>query len=131
MLRLVRPLLAALGWTCVALGAAGLFVPLLPTTPFLLVAAWCFDRSSPRVHAWLLRQPALGPLILDWQLHGVVRLHTKWLATALLLAFAAIPVLREGTPRWALAAMLVVVASVLTFLWTRPSMPTTGSTRNG
>lgn len=123
MLPLLRPLLAVLGWTCVALGAAGLFVPLLPTTPFLLVAAWCFDRASPRVHAWLLEQPALGPLIRDWQAHGVVRPSTKWIATALLLGFAAIPVLRGDTPAWALGAMGVVIASVLAFLWSRPSRP--------
>jgi uncharacterized protein len=120
---LVRPFLFGAGWLMVALATAGLFLPLLPTTPFLLVAAWCFDRSSPRVHAWLLRQPGLGPLLADWRAHGVVRLPTKWIATALLLVCAAVAVMKGDVPAWALGAMGGVIASVLVYLWTRPSRP--------
>lgn len=120
---LLRPLLFGLGWTCVGLGALGLFLPLLPTTPFLLLAAWCFDRSSPRLHGWLLRQPVLGPLLADWRAHGVIRPRAKWLSSVLLLGFAAVPVVRGSAPEWALLAMGLVVVSVLAFLWTRPSRP--------
>ncbi|MBI1381384.1 MAG: DUF454 family protein [Planctomycetaceae bacterium] len=119
----MRPLLFGLGWTFVGLGALGLFLPLLPTTPFLLLAAWCFDRSSPRLHGWLLRQPVLGPLLADWRAHGVIRPRAKWLSTAALLGFASVPVVRGSAPEWALVAMGLVVVSVLAFLWTRPSRP--------
>jgi len=58
--------LLALGWLSVALGVIGIFLPLLPTTPFLLLAAACFARSSPRVYHWLVSHPRLGPWIQQY-----------------------------------------------------------------
>lgn len=55
------------GWLCVCLGVIGIFLPLLPTTPFLLLAAWLFGRSSDRFHLWLLNHPRLGPMVRAWQ----------------------------------------------------------------
>lgn len=55
------------GWLCVCLGVIGIFLPLLPTTPFLLLAAWLFGRSSERFHLWLLNHPRLGPMVRAWQ----------------------------------------------------------------
>ncbi len=62
------------GWLCVILGVIGLFLPLLPTTPFLLLAAWLFARSSERFHTWLVEHPRLGPMVTAWQDgHGIER----------------------------------------------------------
>ncbi|MBM0141543.1 hypothetical protein ALQ53_01533 [Pseudomonas cannabina] len=61
----VRYLLAAVGWLSVALGVIGIFLPVLPTTPFLLLAAACFARSSPRFYHWLINHRQLGPWIRD------------------------------------------------------------------
>lgn len=61
-----RICLIGTGWICVALGTLGIFLPLLPTTIFLLIAAWCFARSSNSFHNWLTNHPKLGPLINAW-----------------------------------------------------------------
>ena len=62
----LRALLLAAGWLSVALGVIGIFLPVLPTTPFLLLAAACFVRSSQRVYIWLVTHPRLGPWIRDY-----------------------------------------------------------------
>jgi uncharacterized membrane protein YbaN (DUF454 family) len=59
----LRYCLIIIGWTSVVLGVVGIFLPLLPTTPFLLLAVSCFAKSSKRFHGWLLNQPQLGPYI--------------------------------------------------------------------
>ena len=72
--RSVRYLLLAIGWLSVALGVIGIFLPVLPTTPFLLLAAACFVRSSRRFYIWLVTHPHLGPWIRDY-LEGLSLIH--------------------------------------------------------
>ena len=64
--RMPRPVLLGIGWTCVGIGFVGVFVPGLPTTTFLLIAAWCFLRSSDRAYNWLLGHRVLGPYVRDF-----------------------------------------------------------------
>lgn len=63
----MKTLMMLCGWLCVVLGVLGIFLPLLPTTPFILLAAWLFARSSERFHEWLVTHPKLGPIISAWQ----------------------------------------------------------------
>jgi hypothetical protein len=62
-----RYFLFAIGWLSVVLGVIGIFLPLLPTTPFLLLAVGCFSRSSEHFHSWLLNHPKLGPTLRTWE----------------------------------------------------------------
>ncbi len=86
----VRVVFAALGTAFVLLGTLGLFLPVLPTTPFLLLAAACYARSSRRVFNWLLGHPRFGPLIREWREHRSMPYRAK--RTALLLIAASFAV---------------------------------------
>lgn len=112
----MRYLWIALGWTCVGLGLVGAFLPLLPTTPFLLLAAFAFSRGSATLHDWLMTHPSLGPPIHDWQEHRAISRRVKVIATFSVMAVLLLSVL-VGAPGWALAVQAVVLTFVLVFLW--------------
>ncbi|MDF3933098.1 YbaN family protein [Pseudomonas citronellolis] len=86
----VRYLLLAVGWLSVALGVAGIFLPLLPTTPFLLLAAACFMRSSQRFYDWLVLHPRLGPWISDYLEGNGIPLKGKLYTVGLMWASIAL-----------------------------------------
>ncbi len=81
---LVRALFIVAGSVCLGLGMLGLFLPLLPTTPFLLLAAGCYARGSRRFYDWLLANRTFGPLILEWRRHRSIPYRTKLSAIALM-----------------------------------------------
>ncbi len=78
------------GWLSLALGIAGIPLPLLPTTPFLLLAAFCFAEGSDRLHDWLVNHVHLGPPIRRWREHRAVSRRTKWMGSLSLLAVLAV-----------------------------------------
>ncbi len=82
---LTRIILISVGFLCVALGALGLLLPVMPTTPFLLLAAACFARSSPRFYDWLLNLRLFGTLIRNWQQTRSIPIRAKLLAIAAIL----------------------------------------------
>lgn len=84
----VRMVLVLAGTGFVVIGIAGLFLPVLPTTPFLLVAAACYARASRRFYNWLLNNRIFGPAILEWQQFRSIRYRTK--ITAILLMSATL-----------------------------------------
>lgn len=108
----------ALAYTCLAVGLVGIVLPVLPTTPFILLAAFAADRGSPRLHAWLLRHRVFGPAIRDWRESRSVGRRAKVLATAV-MASAAVIMAFTAPPVIAAAATLVM-ATVATWLWMRP-----------
>lgn len=108
------------GLGSVALGAVGAVLPLLPTVPFLLLAAFCFARSSERLHGWLLDHPRFGPPIADWTERGAIGRGAKWAATGSILAAFGLSVLL-GVGAKLLLIQALVLAAVSLFIWTRPS----------
>ncbi len=117
----VRYGLIAIGWLNVALGVIGLFLPVMPTTIFLLIALWAFSKSSVRFHRWLYNHPTLGVAIRDWHAHRVIPVKAKILAIAVMsasLAYVTLFVAQGWLLPLALAAGLGAVAA---FILTRPS----------
>jgi hypothetical protein len=125
---MLRPIYIALGWIFVAIGVIGIVTPILPTTPFLLLAAGCFAKSSVRFHTWLMTHPKLSQPIIDWQTNGVIRRPAKILATTLIVVNASFPLfIIKAIPDHLRITVLVVISLVLVFIWTRPSLPATRS----
>ncbi len=117
-----RHLWMALGWTSLGLGTVGVALPLLPTTPFLILAAYCFSRSSERLHAWLLNHRILGPPIENWRAHRAISAKAKLSALAAMALVVALSAVAD-VPAWVLAAQIIVLAGVAVFLLTRPTPP--------
>jgi uncharacterized membrane protein YbaN (DUF454 family) len=96
-----RRLYLAAGLAFVGLAAAGTVLPVLPTTPFALVASYCFARSSPRLERWLRRTPLFGPLIRDWEAHRGIRPRAKAVAVAMVVVVIGLTVAFADAPVWA------------------------------
>lgn len=116
---LLRGLLFALGWLSIALGVLGVFLPLLPTTPFMLLAAGCFARSSERFYGWITSHRKYGPLIADYLAGKGLPLRAKYLAISLLWLSILTGVLWVNFFSAKLAMLLTAVAVSL-YLWRLP-----------
>lgn len=109
-----------IGCLMVAIGAIGVVLPLLPTTPFLLIAAGCFARSSPRLEAWLLSHRRFGPLLAAWRERGAIPRSGKLLSTAgMTLGFYAF---YRGSHPGPLLMLIVALVFILIgyYVWSRP-----------
>lgn len=102
----MRVIHMGLGIGFVLLAAVGTVLPLLPTTPFLLLAVGCFGRSSPRCSDWLVRTPLFGSLLSEWQRHGVVRPKAKAAALGSMAIFGGSAVIGGGFT-WIINALLL------------------------
>lgn len=122
----MRLIWIVLGLSAVALGLVGVMLPLLPTTPFMLLAAACFAKSSPRLHDWLLNHRVFGPSIRDWRDYRAISPKAKRMAiTAMAAAFGLSVVLGLG---WKVLAVQAAVLAVMgSWIWTRSNGPQDGS----
>ncbi|MBP4041207.1 YbaN family protein [Aeromonas sp. SrichE-2G] len=111
--------LMALGWLAFATGILGIVLPLLPTTPFMLLAAALFARSSPRFHSWLLAHPWFGPPIEDWQLYRGIRRHARRRAIIFILISFSVSLLVVPLP-WVRLLLVVIMVILLTWLMRVP-----------
>ncbi|MEL6233685.1 MAG: YbaN family protein [Pseudomonadota bacterium] len=123
----MRPVWFLIGLLSVGLGALGVVLPLLPTVPFMLLAAFSFARSSPRFHDWLLAHRTFGPQIVAWRDHGAIPRRAKWIATASIGAAFCISLLL-GVALQYLVIQALVLSVVTLFVWTRPHGAAPGPT---
>ena len=111
---------AALGLICVGLGVIGIVLPILPTVPFMLLAAFFFARSSERLHNWLITHPTFGPPIVDWQSRGAINPRVKRIATVSIVVVFGIS-LALGLKVWLLVLQASILTLVMIFIWSRPN----------
>lgn len=100
----------------------GVVLPLIPTTPFLLLAAFCFARSSDRFHQWLYDHKLFGPLLTNWNQYGAISRRAKITAGVCLLAAPVISFL-IGAPLWTIGVQIPVLLCSGLFIFTRPDGP--------
>jgi len=116
-----RPVWFAIGWMFVVLAALGAILPLLPTAPFLIIAAIAFSKSSERCRQWLYNQPLFGSILTEWEEHGVIPRGAKVIALiSMTLSFAAL-LISGKVPVWVLVIVGVFLLACGWFVASRPS----------
>tara|TARA_B100000795_G_scaffold28040_1_gene18590 strand:- start:187 stop:558 length:372 start_codon:yes stop_codon:yes gene_type:complete len=114
--------LISLGWFCIFLAVLGVILPLLPTTPFLILALACFSKSSPRFHSMLLNHKIWGPTLAQWESNHTVQPHVKHKAKLLIIAtFGISIVIFSG--KIALQVMLATLCLLLLWFISRIKEP--------
>ena len=117
-----RTIYFVLGWVMVALGFIGVLLLVMPTTIFLIIAAWCFSRSSPRLEKWLLEHPVFGPTLVQWREHGAIPKRVKWIA-CVGMAFGYATFMYFARPSPLLAGVVAVFfIACAAYVLTRPSL---------
>lgn len=114
-----RILLLSLGWLAIVLGTLGIVLPLLPTTPFVLLAAWCFARSSPRFHHWLLWKSPFGRYIRHWQQHQAMPPGAKGRAMLLIVITFSVSIYLVHL-LWLRILLGLILCLLLLFMWRIP-----------
>lgn len=118
--RAVRFGYVALGCTFVGLGVIGAFLPVMPTTVFLIGALWAFAKSSPRLETWLLEHPRFGPRLVAWRAHRVIPVRVKIFAFSSMAASLAL-MLITGAPWFAIAAAAAIMLVGVIYIARCPS----------
>lgn len=110
-------LFIGLGWFFFTLGIIGVFLPLFPTVPFMILAAACFSKGSEKWHLWLLRQKKIGPAIRLWEEQRIIPRKAKWMATFLISVSPLFPffiIKLRGLP---LVALVATLSAVVFWIW--------------
>lgn len=115
-----RLIYLGIGWLFTGLGFVGAFLPIMPTTPFLLVAVWAFSKSSPKLKVWLYTHPKFGPHISNWFDHGCISPKAKFAAVSLMMLSTGFSVLISENIYIPISLAVIMVA-VATFILTRPN----------
>lgn len=110
----------ALGWFSLFLGFIGIFLPLLPTTPFVLLAAFFFSKGSKDLHQWLLNNRRFGPMIRNWQEHGAISKRAKTMSISMMTVCAMYTLTLNRIPFWGKVGQAVCLIGVGIYVLTRP-----------
>jgi len=113
--RAVRAFIFIVGCCSIVVGTVGIFLPLLPTTPFVLLSAWCFLKSSDSAHRWIYRQPILGDALRNWEKKRVISRSTKRLAIGMILVSGILIWLRVQV-LWIKISVTILLLVVSTFI---------------
>ncbi len=112
------------GLVSLALGVLGVALPLLPTTPFVLLAAFAFAQSSERLHDWLVGHNIFGPLIENWRRYGAISNTAKKSSLVSMIAIVTLS-LFLGAPTYVVVIQVIVLSTSAAFILTRPLPPAT------
>lgn len=116
-MRLIEYFFVFCGFISLFLGVIGIFLPLLPTTPFLILAAVCFSKGSKKFHLWLVSHRIFGPPIRDWQQNRIIETKYKIFATAMLLLSALTILSRPEVKIGVEVGLCVFFSILLVFIW--------------
>lgn len=119
-----------LAWVSLALAIIGAVLPIMPTVPFILLAAFASARGSQRMHNYLHRHRHFGPMIRNWETYGAVSRRAKWLATGM-MTLAGISVSLTAPLWWIALVTCLIMAAVAIWLWQRPEPPDDGAPAAG
>ena len=114
-------LLVAAGMVALGLGLIGIVLPGLPTTPFVLLAAACFARASPRLHRWLTTHRYLGPMVRDWEANRSLPLRVKWIAITMMGTMVLLSAWQFSTRPWLQGAVLALGLVGAWVVWRIPT----------
>ena len=117
-----RITLILLGLISLGLGVLGVFVPLLPTTPFFLVSVFAFANSNERLHNWLLDHNVFGPFIANWREHGAISRPTKIVSVLSMIAIVLLSIAMDA-PTYVVVIQVVTLSACAIFVVSRPTPP--------
>lgn len=119
---ILRWILICCGWVSIVAGVVGIFIPLLPTVPFLLLAAACFARSSWRFHVWLIEHDQLGPLVRDYLDGGGIPLRAKRLAIGMIWVSVPASTFLFVSVVWVQVVLITIAAGITLYLLRLPTI---------
>ena len=115
-----RLIYLGIGWLSLGMAVAGVILPVLPTTPMLIVAAWAFGKSSPELAEKIRNHRVCGPPVRDWQDHGVISLKAKLLAITIMSAMGGWLWVYGNLPTWLTLLIIAVMVCAGIFVGSRP-----------
>ncbi|MDH5580455.1 MAG: YbaN family protein [Bdellovibrionales bacterium] len=116
-----RTIFIILGWISLLLGVLGAFLPLLPTTPFIILAAYFFSKGSKKLHQWIITRPYFGPMINEWEQHGIISIKAKLLSCSMIIVIFSLTINYVDVGRNIKTIVAFIGMSVILFILSRPS----------